>query len=263
MKKFYLLIISIITLISPSCSSTDDSIPNPDSARTYEDLKKDFSELNLSTGINDVSLKSLNNTTYNFRVILPDVDMANNKRPLIITLHGASGGNPDAHKTTACYAEPGFEVLDAIIISPNGGSLQWPDLYNQQMVLSLVDLASRYLPVDASKVVVNGYSNGGNGAWFFAETQPAMFSAGIPMASSYNTYNTNGAPRKIDVPLYVIHGENDELFPLADTQTWVDATREAGTEVILEVAPGLVHNTPCEYVPYLKNAADWLQNDVW
>ena len=262
MKKVSLLLFSLIMFALNSCnSSNDDSETLP--TRTYEDLKTDFSAIDFKTGINDVSLVSTLNTTYDFRVILPDVDMTNNKRPLIITLHGASGGDPNAHKTTACYAEPGFEALDAIIISPNGRNLQWPELYNQQMVLSLVNLAMLYLPVDPDKIVVNGYSNGGNGAWFFAETQPTVFAAGIPMASSYNTFASNGSPRKINTPLYVIHGENDELFPLADTQTWVNATKEAGTNITLEVAPGLSHNTPCEYVPHLKNAATWLQTEVW
>lgn len=263
MKQLAFSLIAFLIFAFSGCSSSDDSSPNPAPVRTFVDLQQEFSEINFATGNNDVSIRSLHNTTYNFRVILPDIDMTNNKRPLIITLHGASGDNPDAHKSTACFAEPGFEALNAIIISPNGGTLLWHELYNQQMVLSLVDLASRYLPVDTSKIVVNGYSNGGNGAWFFAETKPEFFSAGIPMASSYNTYSTSGAPRKIDVPLYVIHGENDELFPLEQTQEWVTATRDAGTDVTLEVAPGLSHNFPCEYVQQLKNAAAWLENDIW
>lgn len=263
MRKIAFLFFSIIAITFISCNSSNDDSPDPTNLRTYEDLELDFSAINFTTGNNDISLESLVNSTYNFRVILPDIDMTNNKRPLIITLHGAAGGDPDAHKTTACYAEPGFEALDAIIISPNGGTLQWPELYNQQMVLTLINLASQFLQVDISKIVVNGYSNGGNGAWFFAETQPSLFSAGIPMASSYNTFNTNGLPRKINVPLYVIHGENDELFPLEQTQEWVTATKDAGSDVTLEVAPGLTHNVPCDYVPYLKNAAAWLQNDVW
>jgi len=218
--------------------------------------------MTFNTGINDVSLLNTHGYIWSFRVIMPNVDFSNNDRPLIVTLHGASDGNPDAHKNTACYAETGFESLDAIIISPNGGIALWTDFFNQEQVLTLVDLAKAYLPVDASKIVVNGYSNGGNGSWFFAETQPTIFSAGIPMASYYNTTN-NGVGRHIDVPIYAIHGENDELFPLSDVEDWVQASVDTGSDITLEVAPGLTHTEPCEYASYLQNAASWLENHVW
>ena len=194
---------------------------------------------------------------------MPDVDFTNNDRPLIITLHGYSGGNPLAHTFTDCYAEPGFESLDAIIISPNGYTIQWFHPDNVEMVLALVELASTHLPVDTSKIVVNGYSDGGNGAWWFSETYPNIFSAGIPMASAYGSYHSNGSARTISIPIYAIHGENDELFPLANIQDWINDTIDSGSDVTLDVAPGLTHVEPCSYIPYLENASDWLINYAW
>lgn len=116
-------------------------------------------------------------------------------------------------------------------------------------MVGLVTLALKYWDIDPTKVVVLGYSNGGNGSWFYAETLPMLFSAGIPMASSYSTIGTDGQPRKIDIPLYVIHGENDELFPLAETQAWVNQSIEAGSFIEFVVAPGLTHNKPAITFP--------------
>lgn len=244
-----------------NCSGSDDTPPPP--SRTYADLQADFSAINFETGITDASLIGVNNEFWEFRVIMPDVDLTNNNRPLIITLHGFAGNDPNAHKNTACYAEPGFEALDAIIISPNNRGLQWFEPYNQSQVNALVDLASDYLPVDTGKIVVSGYSDGGNGAWWYSETQPNVFSAGIPMASAYGSYNSDGSARVIQTPTYVIHGENDELFPLQNTQDWVDATVLSGSDSTLIVATGLTHTEPCEYVSYLQDAASWLVSDVW
>ncbi|HRV56011.1 MAG TPA: dienelactone hydrolase family protein, partial [Mangrovimonas sp.] len=67
----------------------------------------------------------------------------------------------------------------------------------------------------------------------------------------------------IDVPIYAIHGENDELFPLSDVEDWVQASVDTGSDITLEVAPGLTHTEPCEYASYLQNAASWLENHVW
>ena len=177
-------------------------------------------------------------------------------------LHGFSGNNKDAHKSTSCYIEPGYASLDAIIISPNAGSFIWEDINNQTQILTLIDLAVTYLPVNPSQIVVTGFSAGGNGSWFSGEVQPNVFSASIPIASSYNTV-TNNIPRLIETPMYVIHGENDTLFPLNLTQNWVEQTATAGTDITFVVAPGLTHVQPCLYVDYIKEAAIWLVNDVW
>jgi len=244
-----------------SCNSDDSNDTNP--TRTYADLEEDFNAFNFTTGINDVVLQDFTIFLWKFRVIMPDVDFTNNNRPLVITLHGFANGDPNAHKNTACYAEPGFESLDAIIISPNSDNLQWFHPLNEEMILTLVQLASENLPVDTSKIVVNGYSDGGNGAWWFSETQSSVFSAGIPMASAYGSYNPDGTARVIPTPTYVIHGENDELFPLQNTQDWVDDTVASGSDVTLVIAPGLTHIQPCDYTPYLQDAADWLVNTVW
>lgn len=252
--KFLLVCFSMFLL---NCSN--DGSENS-SNRTYDDVKQDFQNLNLTTGINDVALINTSNSVWNFRVILPENPTEN--RPLIIALHGFSGDNTDAHKTTACYIEPGYASLNAIIISPNAGSFIWEEIPNQLQILSLVDLAVRYLPVDPDKIVVTGYSAGGNGSWFSGETQPNVFSAAIPIASSYNT-TTNGLARFIETPMYVIHGEEDELFPLELTQGWVNEAKDAGANITFVVAPELTHIEPCNYASYIEDAADWLVNDIW
>ena len=254
--KFVIILFSIF-LINCNKENADSVAP-----RSYDDLRADFQNLNLTTGINDVSLLNTLNFIWNFRVIMPNVDTTNNDRPLIIALHGFSGDNTDAHKTTACYIEPGYASLNAIIISPNAGNFIWEDLINQDQILSLVDLAATYLPVDLDKIIVTGYSAGANGSWFSGEVQPNVFSASIPIASSYNT-TTNGTARFIETPMYVIHGEDDELFPLSLTQGWVEEAINSGGDITFVVAPNLGHYEPCNYVSYIQDAANWLVNDIW
>ncbi|NNE76258.1 MAG: hypothetical protein HKN31_04215 [Pricia sp.] len=251
----------MIVLVILGCSSDSSDTPPPKEI-TFADVEAAFSELEVSTGNNDYSLEVPGNLRWNFRVIAPD-DTDGEKLPLFVHLHGAAGGNPDAHKSTSCYMEPALEDTEAYVISPNGGLEQWFEPVNQSQVLGLVTYALKYWNVDPAKVVVVGYSNGGNGSWFFAETQPQVFSAGIPMASSYSTIGTDNQPRKIETPLYVIHGENDDLFPVEETQFWVEQAVDAGSQIEFVVAPGLVHNEPCEYVSFLKEGIEWLKTTVW
>lgn len=265
MKHLKLPFICLFLLaLNFSCSNSDDSQDPIIPQRSFDDVRQDFSEIDFVTGNNDIALLNHFNFVWNFRVVMPDVDFTNNNRPLIITLHGGvTINNPDAHKNTDCYAVPGFESLDPIIISPNADQLAWFNSYNVEQVLSLIDLAIEFLPVDPNKVVVNGYSDGGNGSWYLGETRSNFFSAAIPMASNYASYNPNGTPRVMPIPMYVIHGENDELFSLEDIENWVNETNEAGSDITFEIAPDLTHLEPCEYVTYLQNASSWLENYVW
>jgi len=252
-----------------SCSGedgpSDDGGGGDNAVRTAADVRDDFEKLSIKTGINDLALESLIKGVYwNFRIIMPEGASATNKRPLVLRLHGgAQNDAPDAHKTTSCLVEPAFEGLNVIIVSPNSNQDLWYGEKNIVQVLALMDLIKANLPVDENKIVVTGYSDGGNGSWFFAQFYSNLFSAAIPMATSYNTKNSSGIINKISIPLYVIHGSEDTLFPLATTQGYVDASVNAGSDVKFVVADGLAHLDVCDYLPYLKNAVNWLETEVW
>jgi predicted peptidase len=257
---FYISIFTLIILFFSSCKK-DEEVPPV--IRTIQDVQSDFSDIDISEGVHDETLQFLNGKFWDFRVIAPQTSGTQNY-PLIINLHGsASSGDADIHKSTECLVEPGFENMDVFIISPNSKGEVWNSFNNQEMVINLVLLARDIWPIDLDKIVVTGYSDGGNGSWFFGETQPDLFVAVIPMASSYPTISTSGAVRVMPNPMYVIHGENDDLFPVADTQNWVDQTNNAGSDVTLVIAPGLVHNEPCTYVSYLQDAVTWLADEIW
>ena len=180
-----------------------------------------------------------------------------------MTLHGASNGHPDAHKNTNCYVSPGMEGVNAIILSPNSGPTNWGTRENEDKLRILMDLSMRFWPINLNKIAVMGYSSGGNGTWLFCESQSQIFSAGIAMASGYNVFTPQNTVRVIPSPMYVIHGEKDELFQVDTVKYWVEQTQMAGSNIKFVIAPGLSHLTPCEYVPYLKEAAKWLKEEIW
>ena len=259
MKVVIKLLLFVTLMGFINCGGSDINIPNE---RTGDDVRNDFQNLNLLPGINDVTLEStISGIYWNFRIIVPEDASDVNKRPLILRLHGgASNVAPEAHKSTSCLAEPGFEMLNAFIISPNSDGYFWHEQQNQVQILALLDLAKSYLPVDVDKVVVMGYSDGGNGSWFYADFYSELFSAAIPIASSYNPIGAGGVVPSIDIPLYVIHGENDELFPIAQTEEWVQLSIDAGSDIEFVSAEGLTHFAPCDYVSYVQDAAVWLQS---
>jgi len=262
--KFTLFI--FLSIFSLSCSGEDDE-PNSNSEtqRTVQDVRDDFSNITFNPGINDITLESnTDGTFWSFRVIVPEGASPSNKMPLVMSLHGgALDSTSESHKSTSCLVVPGFEALDAYIISPNSNRSVWYGSRNSIQVEALVDLALTNFHIDENKVVVTGYSDGGNGSWYFAQFYSDLFSASIPMASSYNTANTAGVVNAIGIPLYVIHGSEDELFPLERTEGYVNESIAAGSNIQFVVAEGLIHIAPCDYVPYLQEAVTWLETEVW
>lgn len=125
------------------------------------------------------------------------------------------------------------------------------------MIITLIEYAKKYWPIDENKIVVSGYSNGGIASWFFGIEYPEYFSAAIPMAASYDY------TKKLKIPFFVIHGENDELFPLSQTQDLVTALINRGSDIQLHILDGYSHYTACSYDNSLRLASDWLLNEVW
>ncbi len=251
-----------------SCGGGDDDDgpgPMPPPPRTAQDVIDDFNDLTINVGINDLKLESLVEGVYwDFRLIVPEGASSSNVRPLVIRLHGAAqSGSSTAHQSTSCLVEPAFEGKDVFILSPNSSGMLWTESPNIVQIQALEELVSGRFDIDQDKVVMTGYSDGGNGSWFYSQYFEGMITAAIPMATSYFVRDGNGQVVKINVPLYVIHGSEDDLFPLEDTQAYVEEHKDAGTDVTFAVAQGLVHNEPCTYEAELKKAVDWLYDEVW
>lgn len=252
MKSLFFPLI-LIVLLTLSCNKEEEPV-----LRTFDDVEEDFSVIPLSSGVQDVALELTEGVFWHFRMVPPSV-LTSSLQPLVLALHGASGGDNGAHLGTECLIEPGLESINAYILSPNAGTSEWFDPENQEKLATLMFLAKKYWPVDPDRVVITGYSNGGNASWFYSEHQSNSFSAGIPLASSYHS-NTS---IKINTPLYVIHGEDDELFPVDSTQKWVEEYIDSGGDIQFVIADTLSHFRPCDYVPYLQGAATWLNDEVW
>ena len=216
-------------------------------------IERNFNKIKTTVGKRDVSLRISNNRTWNMRMCFPKD--ATQKKPLIIALHWAGGG--DTYKEfSTCLIEPGMADLDAYIIAPDGEYLLWTNQYNEDKIIKLVTMAKRFWNIDTNKIIVTGYSNGGIGSWFFADKHPELFNAAIPIAGVYYTEN------KINIPMYVIHGEKDELFKVQKTASFVELANKNGSDIEFVVNPELSHHMACAYVYELKKATKWLKKKI-
>ncbi|MEE9348434.1 MAG: dienelactone hydrolase family protein [Flavobacteriaceae bacterium] len=240
------------------------SCKDDDEPRNVQDLRDDFSNLDINAGINDITIESLQEGDFwDMRIIVPESASASNKVPLIISLHGGASIVSQLYKDTECLLEPGFANLDAILISPSSQGYLWMEAVNQHQITAIVDLAKDFLPVDVSRIAITGYSDGGIGSWFFGQHYPDFFSATIPMASMYNSAASSGLVNPMPVPVYVIHGTNDQVFDYTTSSTLIQASIDAGSDITFVTATNLEHYNYCTYAPYLVDAVAWLENSVW
>ncbi|MEJ2512566.1 MAG: PHB depolymerase family esterase [Anaerolineales bacterium] len=99
--------------------------------------------------------------------------------------------------------------------------------------------------VDTSRIYLTGLSMGGNGAWHLAASYPSMFAAVVPICGWANTLI--GFPERIkvlrDVPVWVFHGEKDEIVPLKGSQELVDVLKANQGNVKFTVYPNTDHDS--------------------
>ena len=212
-----------------------------------------FSKISNKAGVRNISLTNDYGKRWKMRVKFPE--NPSEKKALIIALHWA-GGKDTYKEFNDCLVLPGLKDVNAIIVSPEGENQLWNTKNNIDKILAIVRNSQKYWNVDPKKIAIMGYSNGGNGSWFFAENYPKLFSAAIPMASSYPI------SKKIDLPLYVIHGAKDELFEVSKTKQWVEKSKIEGSDITLIINEALSHFQGCSYSNDLKHAGEWLQK-IW
>lgn len=215
--------------------------------------EKSFAKLEMKKGTRNATLVNDYGKKWKMRMSFPQNNEG--KNALIIALHWAGGGDT-YEEFNDCLVLPALKYLNTIIVSPEGENQLWSTGNNEEKILFIISNAKKYWNVDSSKIAILGYSNGGNGSWYFAQKYPDLFSAAIPMASAYPIN------KKINIPLYVIHGKKDELFQVSETEKWINKTKAKGTDVTFVVDEKLSHFQACAYSDLLMKAGDWLQN-IW
>lgn len=217
--------------------------------------EKSFSKVKLKPGTHEITLENDYGKKWKARITFPRAIDASKENTLIIALHWAGdfGTYKEFHN---CLVFPALNDLNAIIISPEAERQLWSTSNNEEKILAIIAYSQKYWNVNHEKIAVTGYSNGGNGSWYFAEHHPELLSAAIPMASSYSIN------KKIEIPLYVIHGARDELFDIAKTTKYVRQTVEAGSGLTFVVNARLSHYNGCSYIDELKKAGEWLKG-LW
>ena len=211
-------------------------------------------DITLQKGRSLATLKLENNLGVEVNLSVPEISKEK-KLPLIIALHWA--GNKEAYKIySECLAFPSFEFMNAIIVAPSDNGKHWAESSNELKLLQMINEMKKYWPIDSSKIIITGYSNGAIGSWFLSQKYEGVFIAAIPIAGYYNSAVNN-------TPVYALHGTNDELFKADEVESQLKNSINAGSNIHYQLLDNYSHYVGCSYVEALKAMAKMMQNELF
>lgn len=216
-------------------------------------------EITEDTYIEKDSEISVNGIDLNYTIAVPYFYNAEkNPIPLILALHWGGYGDPAIGKGFLnSFVFTALKGLKAIMVAPtcpvqNG----WDNPTSEAVVMALLDTLQQEYNIDTGKILVTGYSMGAIGTWYFAGRHADHFTAAIPIAG---IPDANTISQLKDVPFYVIHGTDDELFPFQDMKQIYLELNAAGQDIEFKAVQDASHyNTDAYFIAY-RESTQWVR----
>ena len=210
----------------------------------------------------------VNRTEYRYQVFVPREFTRSKTWPVIIILHGGGTYGNDGIRPTegglgrVIRSNPGR--VPAIVIFPQAhadGTPGW-QLEGGDAAMAALDKSIKEFKGDPKRVVLTGYSAGGNGTWSLASRFPQRFAAIVPVCGFISKFKggTSGvdypalapadaadpyafiAKRVLGIPVWIFHGDADKSVSVEESRKMAAALKAVGANVQYTEFPGIDHN---------------------
>jgi poly(3-hydroxybutyrate) depolymerase len=194
-------------------------------------------------------------TAVRYTVAVPQGLGATDGAPLVVSLHYGGPVSPwYGRGLLEAVVEPALRPLGAVMVAPDCPLPAWVEC-EQALDDVVAQVQARYHTAEGC-VVLTGYSKGGIGAWVLAGRAPARYSAVVVMAGRAPD---EALRQRWRVPVRVIHGAADELFPADEAAAAVAWLRKAGVDADIQLLDGVSHYETHRFTAALAGQADWLR----
>jgi phospholipase/carboxylesterase len=204
----------------------------------------------------DVGILNANNTRESrggFSMYVPEYYDASQRMPLVVALHGGSGHGADFLWTWLREAR----TRGCILISPTSQEGTW-SLMNPSLdgdaLRGLVRRVSERWSIDADHVLLTGMSDGGSFSLLTGLIDRGPFTHLAPISGSFHSMLLDVAGDIRGLPIYLVHGALDWMFPIQMARTAHQALAGAGADVTFREIDDLSHTYPRDENP---NILDW------
>ncbi len=168
---------------------------------------------------------------------VPECYRAERSWPVLLTLHGGSGNDEDFLWTWLKYAKSrGYLLVSAKSFGPTWFPWDAPSL-----MFILDEIQARY-HVAPDRILLTGLSDGGSFSYEVGFAWPERFHGLAVVAGILRPHQRSAQASQL--PVYIAHGAQDQLFPVGYIRLVVDKLREWGHNVTYHELAGFGHAYP-------------------
>ena len=210
--------------------------------------------------------------TCRYEVYVPAGYSASKAWPLIVSLHGGGRQGTDGIQPTATdfasHIRNSRASVPAIVVFPQAQPntrFMYPEMENLVMAELRRTIAEYH--VDTNRIYLQGNSMGGEGAYRIAYRWPRTFAALVVSSGPVRVDAQIGFPQEIidmdhnanpfsaaqdpyaalaagikHLPIWIVHGDSDQVIPIEESRRLVDALKREGAAVHYTEYPGSSHD---------------------
>jgi predicted peptidase len=215
----------------------------------------------IETGFHDRTV-TVDRLEYKYQVFVPDNWTPKKKWPVILFLHGAGERVEDGLIQTEVGIGRAIRRdrsrVPAIVVMPQcRKDVWWTDSAMGNVAMAALDQAQKEFHGDSARIYLTGLSMGGYGTWYLAAKYPGEFAAIVPICGGIlmpdlsrkqspddsKPYAETAAKIGKNTPVWIFHGGDDPVVPVAESQRMAAAMKALGGEVRYTEYPGVGHNS--------------------
>ena len=195
-----------------------------------------------------------------FSLYVPEYYDEARPHPLIVALHGGSGNGRGFLWTWLVEAR----TRGAILLSPSSVDRTWSlmgtDLDSANLA-AMVERVSGRWHIDPDRLLLTGMSDGGTFCYVSGLRADSPFTHLAPSSASFHPLLLDGASRErlTGLPVYLMHGVLDWMFPVDVARTANAALSATGANVVYREIEDLSHTWPRDENPRI---VDWFLGDA-
>jgi phospholipase/carboxylesterase len=194
-----------------------------------------------------------------FSLYVPEYYTPDRAWPLVMALHGGSGNGRGFLWSWLRDARSHGAILVAPTATGNTWALMGEDTDTPNLA-RILDLVRGRWNIDATKLLLTGMSDGGTFCYVTGLESASPFTHLAPVAATFHPLMAEmaDAERLRGLPVYLVHGKLDWMFPVQVARQTQQALSAAGAEVTYRELDDLSHTYPREMNAPILN---WLRGE--
>jgi predicted esterase len=117
---------------------------------------------------------------------------------------------------------------------------------SEKDVMNVLDMVRKEFNIDDNRIYLMGHSMGGAGTLHLGVKYSSIWAALGPIAPAAFQLNPDSLKEISKMPIIFVHGDADEMVPVANTRQWIEKAKELGMTYEYNEMPGVTHGPVIE-----------------